>query len=198
MSNDQSKKLLELLKLLQQEFESLNTFIIRIQHNTTLIISNDYFREVLIIHRNGYFNTIFFILDALYLGCNENLPNYKSKLKDLRALIGSVYVDFNAIFDAIRNILQNKEPFENCKVTLDKNLQNIREKIPQIETYINFNPDDNLFNTRTPYQIENDLAGAEIEKAGSARFMELNKGGRRIKKRTRRHKKKRGKRTRKL
>lgn len=108
--------------------------------------------------------------------------------------INSLDSYFDILFRSIQYILTSN-PY---KVTLDENLQNIRKKIPEIERYINYNPDDNQLDKKTSQQVTDELAGAEIEKAGSARFMELNKGGRRIKKRTRRHKKKRGKRTRKL
>lgn len=175
MSSDELLRSLELLKV---EVNNINTFITEITSSEKLIERNLEFHK-----RVGS------LVDNLV----TNSSNHKSRY-DLIMTINSLDSYFDILFSSIQYILTSN-PY---KVTLDENLQNIRKKIPEIERYINYNPDDNQLDKKTSQQVTDELAGAEIEKAGSARFMELNKGGRRIKKRTRRHKKKRGKRTRKL
>jgi hypothetical protein len=171
-----SNELLRSLELLKVEVNDINTFITEITSSEKLIARNQEFHK-----RVG----------SLVYNLVTNSSNHKSR-EDLIITINSLDSYFDTLFRSIQYILTSN-PY---KVTLDEKLQNIRTKIPEIERYINFKPDDNLFSTRTPYQTAIDSAGADMQAATDAHFIRNHNGGRRIKKRTRRHKKKRGKKTR--
>lgn len=172
-----SNELLRSLELLKVEVNNINTFITEITSSKKLIERNLEFHK-----RVG----------SLVNNLVTNSSNHKSR-SDLIMTINSLDSYFDILFRSIQYILTSN-PY---KVTLDENLQNIKKKIPEIERYINYNPDDNQLDKKTSQQLEDELSGADIQAAADAHFMRNHNGGRRrIKKRTRRHKKKRGKKTR--
>lgn len=199
-----SNELLQSLEFLKQEVNDIDTFITKIPTRENLTREN-LTRKNLIDRNEMFYKRVVSLVDNLVV----NSLNHKSR-SDLLVRINKLDSYFDIIFRSIQDILKYILPSNSYKDTLEENLKNIREEIPKIEWAITLY--DKPSDKKTDHQIENEHAGTLREADEATYYAEQAKkisdqqvsgmlsgnsgGGRRIKKRTRRHKKKRGKNTR--